>query len=612
MIPTRSGRSKVSADRSSSAAGSVPQWDLSSVYPGLESTEFAGDLSRLAEVIESARAIVADEHLRTTEPTTWLHRVIAEINAAADLQETLESYCYSSYSVDTGDEAAIAALNRVAEVGVPMASKVVEFRDALANLKPRLDELIAGDPHLQGYEFVLQEELHFQKRQLTAAEETLAADLSRSGADAWSRLQETISSTLNEPWETDGEQVRKTVVELRALAFNRDRTVRRRAWEKELAAWQRVETPLAFAINGVKGTTHTLNSRRRWESTLDRSLRQNRLSRRALDALISTMRESLPIFRRYLSAKAHALNLPKLSFYDIFAPVGEDTTSWTYDSAMEFISERISGFDPEQAEFIRRAQREQWIDARPRSGKVGGAYCIDFPAVGESRILANFGGTYDGMSTLAHELGHAWHSHQLRDLPAMQRHYPMTLAETASIFSETLVFYSALESASGDNEIYILEQFLQGSTQVIVDILSRFIFERELMERRAQGEVSAGDLKEMMLSAQKETYGEALNAEELHPYMWAVKGHYYRPELAFYNFPYAFGQLFGLGLYDQYSHAPKGFAQRYRRLLRETGRKDAVSVTAEAGFDIETPEFWRGAMGRIEALVERFVTAVEA
>jgi pepF/M3 family oligoendopeptidase len=602
----------VSADRPSPTAGTVPQWDLSSVYPGLESEEFTSDLSRLAELIESARAVVADTALRNTDPAGWLHRVLAKINAADDLYETLESYCYSSYSVDTGNAAATAALNRVAEVAVPRASEAVEFRNALKELKPNLDELVSADPELQQYESVLREELYLQTRQLSAAEETLAADLTRSGADAWSRLHETVSSTLDAPWEENGDQVRKTVVELRALAFSRDRAVRRRAWEKELDAWQRVETPLAFAINGVKGTTHTLNSRRGWDSTLDRSLRQNRLSRSALDALITTMRESLPIFRRYLTAKAQALGLPKLSFYDLFAPVGEDSTSWSYPTAMEFISDRIAQFDPDQAEFIRRAHRERWIDARPRPGKVGGAYCIDFPTVGESRILANFDGTYDGMSTLAHELGHAWHSHQLRDLPAMQAHYPMTLAETASIFTETLVFYSALETASPENELYIVEQFLQGGTQVIVDILSRFLFERDLMDRRGQGEVSAAELKEMMLSAQYQTYGEALNQDELHPYMWAVKGHYYRPELAFYNFPYAFGQLFGLGLYDQYAKGPDGFAQRYRRLLRETGRADAVSVTADAGFDIESPEFWRGAMGRIEALVDRFVNAVEA
>jgi len=592
----------------------APRWNLESIYPGgFEGAAFQADADLLATAIATARATVADDAARQRDPVGWLRSVLEAVGRAGDLFENLESFCYSRYSVNTADEAAIAGLNRVTEIGVPLASLAVEFRDALAALDPPLPALLDAHPELSEYRYILEEELLFQRRQLTAPEESLAADLARSGADAWSRLQETISSELTAPWGEDGET--KTVVELRNLAHDPDREVRRRAWEAELAAWKRMETPLAFAINGVKGATHVLNSRRGWESTLDRSARQNRLSRPALDALITTMRESLPLFRRYLTVKARALNLPRLAFYDIFAPVGESgagTARWTFPEAVDFITDRVREFDPEQATFVSEAVTREWIDAEPRPGKVGGAYCIDFPRAGESRILANFDGTYDGMSTIAHELGHAWHSAQLRDLPSIQRQYPMTLAETASIFTETLVFFGARAIAGEAEELAIIEQFLQGSTQVIVDILSRFIFEKQLMERRATGEVSAKDLCEMILAAQRETYGDALNPDALHPYMWAVKGHYYRAELAFYNFPYAFGQLFGLGLYQAYQDEPEGFAGRYRTLLRETGRSDAVSVAAAAGFDIESPEFWRRGIARIGKLVDRFEELVAA
>jgi oligoendopeptidase F len=323
------------------------------------------------------------------------------------------------------------------------------------------------------------------------------------------------------------------------------------------------------------------------------------------------MREALPIFRRYLHAKARALGIKRLSFYDLFAPVGSSSTEWTFEGALDFIIAQFHDFDPEQATFVENARRNGWIDAQPRPGKVGGGYCTDFPVSGVSRILVNFDGTYDGMSTIAHELGHAWHSAQLRDLPALQREYPMTLAETASIFSEAMVFFQALGEADEDEERYILEQYLQGCTQVIVDILSRFQFESQLMQRRADGEVPARALREMMLEAQRATYGDGLNEHELHPYMWAVKGHYYREGFAFYNFPYAFGQLFGLGLYGVYESEPEGFPARYRSLLRETGRRDAVSLTAEMGFDIESPEFWRTAMERIERLIDRFIAITD-
>jgi pepF/M3 family oligoendopeptidase len=592
----------------------APRWSLESIYPGgFEGSAFRKDADLLVTAIASARTTVADGAARQRDPAEWLRTVLSEIGRAGDLYETLESFCYSRYSVDTADEAAIAGLNRISETGVPLASLAVEFRDALAALDPPLGTLLETHADLADYRFILEEELFFQRRQLTAPEESLAADLARSGADAWSRLQETISSELTAPWGDEGET--KTVVELRNLAHDPDRDVRRRAWEAELAAWKRMETPLAFAINGVKGATHVLNSRRGWESTLERSARQNRLSQRALDALVATMSESLPLFRRYLRIKARALGVPRLAFYDIFAPVGESgagTATWSFSEAVDFITDRVREFDPEQATFVSEAVKQEWIDAEPRPGKVGGAYCIDFPRAGESRILANFDGTYDGMSTIAHELGHAWHSAQLRDLPPIQRQYPMTLAETASIFTETLVFFGTRAIAEESEELAITEQFLQGSTQVIVDILSRFIFEKALMERRATREVSAKDLCEMILAAQGETYGDALDPTALHPYMWAVKGHYYRAELAFYNFPYAFGQLFGLGLYRAYQDEPEGFAGRYRTLLRETGRSDAVSVAAAAGFDIESPEFWRSAIAQIGELVDRFEELVAA
>ena len=482
----------------------------------------------------------------------------------------------------------------------------VRFRSTIAALPGTVEDLLADAEDLSGYRSILEETRLFQQRQLTLAEESLAADLARSGADAWSRLHETVSSTLHATWDPKTGET-KNVVELRAIAYDADRDRRRRAWQLELEAWKRVETPLAFALNGVKGTTATLNTRRGWRSTLERSTRQNRLSDTTLNTLLAEMRRALPLFRRYLLAKASYLGLPRLSFYDLFAPVGDSGPQWTFDAAMTYIEEKLGEFDSELASFVRTAGDQRWIDAQPRSAKVGGAYSIDFPVARESRILANFDGSYDGVSTLAHELGHAWHSHLLFDLPAAQRQYPMTLAETASIFNETLLFYRTLdETETVSRRLYILEQFLQNATQIIVDILSRFEFESAVMERRTDRELPAAELCDAMVTAQKTTYGDALDPAELHPYMWAVKGHYYRADLAFYNFPYAFGELFGLGLYGQFEENPVEFRSRYRTLLRETGRAQAASVAAGVGFDVESPAFWRGAVDRIAGIVRDF------
>ena len=582
------------------AGTQLPRWSLDSIYPGLDSEHFRGDLKRLGRLIAGLETLLSDTAAMEAGPRSWLDQALAALGDVESLYEQLDSFAYARFSVDTGDTAASAALDRIAETAVPLAGLSVRFRNALAAIHGRTQ-------WPEGYTFLLDEQLALQERQMSETEERLAADLARSGADSWSRLHETVSSSLDGPW--DGE--RRTVVELRQLAYDADRSVRQRAWRTELAAWSRVETSMAFALNGVKGATHTLNRRRGWQTTLERSARQNRLSRAALEAMIETMRDARPMFERYMQAKARSLGLEQLAFYDLFAPVGSGSRSWDYPEAMAFIATRLGEFDPEQGAFVEHVRQGQWIDAQPRAGKVGGAYCIDFPVAGESRIMANFDGSFDGMSTLAHELGHAWHSHQLRDLPPGQRQYPMTLAETASIFSETLVFHGARAQADPAEERYLVEQFLQGATQVIVDILSRYLFEQRVMERRAQAELSAAEFCSLMREAQIEAYGAGLDHEQLHPYMWAVKGHYYRAELAFYNFPYAFGQLFGLGLHEQYQRAPDGFAERYRALLRETGRADAVTVTAQAGFDIESRDFWEGSMAAIGRLVDRFVDLSE-
>ncbi|MFW6208716.1 MAG: M3 family oligoendopeptidase, partial [Spirochaetota bacterium] len=451
--------------------------------------------------------------------------------------------------------------------------------------------------------YFLDEQLFFQQHQMSVVEESLAADLMRSGGSAWSRLFQSVSSTASAEWSGG----RKTVTELRGLAFAADREVRRTAWQKELEAVEQVELPLAAALNGVKGFTVSLNRRRGYASALEKSVQQARISQTTLDALIGVMEEALPVFRDYLKGKARLLGLDRLAFYDLFAPVGGEMSTWTYAAARDFILDYFRSFSSELADFAAEAFAQGWIDARPRSGKVGGAYCISLPVSGETRILCNFSGNFGDVKTIAHELGHAYHHHVLRDAPQVFRQYPMTLAETASIFAESVVIDGALKGAEAAQKLPIVEKLLQDSTQVIVDILSRFKFEREVLNRRESGELAPEELKQLMLQAQRETYGDALNEEELHPYMWAVKPHYYRPELAFYNFPYAFGHLFGLGLYSRYQQEGQAFLPVYRDLLQQTGRNSAVEVTASAGFDIESPEFWRAGIDTIKGRVQEFL-----
>lgn len=585
------------------------RWNLETIYPGFDSEEYLHDR---AELVRSCRAIlkrVGDNALRKKDPAKWIKQLVRKIEAATALHDNLGAYLGCAYAVETTNSRILAEINSLDEDALLLSDAMVRFRTELRPMKKRLGKLADSSKTLREYEFFLREQVARAERQMSVAEESLAADLARSGSDAWGRLQETVSSTLDWPWE--GKE-RKTVVQLRSLAMDPDRSVRKKAYRKELDAWESMEIPLAASLNGVKGFAVTLDKRRGYENPLDHAALLSRISRKTLEAQIETMKANLDVFRGYLQTKASLIGVDRLAFYDLFAPVGNTEKSWSFAEARDFIVEQFSSFAWELGDFAQRAFDEHWIDAEPREGKVGGAFCAGMPLARQSRILANFDGTFDSVFTLAHELGHAYHGSVISDLPVLNQDYPMTLAETASIFCETIVFHRAMESSDADDKITVLELFLQSATQVVVDILSRFLFEQSLFDRRAKAELSPQELSDLMLEAQKQTYGDALSPDELHPYMWAVKPHYYSANLSFYNFPYAFGLLFGLGLYATYQQDVHEFPARYKQLLQMTGRASANEVTREAGFDIEDTAFWQSGVDIIAAYAEQFKGLVEA
>jgi pepF/M3 family oligoendopeptidase len=588
----------------------LPRWDLRPIYEGFTSEAYGrakDEFKQLSAEFEQHCALaIAPGTFRA-----WLAEALKLEEGALSLAETLGAYAYAAYSADTRDATAMAELNSIEELGLPLKRAGVAFRNALAAHRDEALALAAADRELSAFRFHIEDELFWQARQMSPELEDLAADLARSGGDAWGRLQESVSSVTGSLWDGQNGE-RKTIVQLRSLALDPDRSVREKAYRKELEAWKSVEIPLAAALNGVKGCALSLNKRRGWEGPLQESIARARITEKCLEALIASIEESLPAWRRYLRAKARLLDIPACAFYDLFAPVGAAGKRYSWSETRRVIVEKFSAFSPDMGGFAAMAFDQGWLDAEPREGKVGGAYCIDFPRARMARVLCNFEGSFSSLITVAHELGHAYHQWTLKDEPYVLSRYPMTLAETASIFAETVVYEEALSTASGDDKLGLLEMRLQDGCQVLVDILSRYYFETGLFAKRAQGELSPDELCALMLDAQKRSYGDGLDNGALHPYMWAVKSHYYSADLAFYNFPYAFGQLFGLGLYAQSNIEGPAFAGRYARLLVETGRASAVDVCRGAGFDIERAEFWRagiavftGQVAEFEALVAR-------
>jgi len=586
----------------------VPEWNLDEIYPGIESDRYLHAKEKVASMIESLGATLT-HGICPTDPEAfagWLFSILKELDELESTANTLSAYAYARFCTNTENAGALAELNRIEALLVPLATIQVQFRDLLAAHENAVRNAVEKSPPLRNYAFVLDEALFFQKHQMKAELEDLAADLSRSGADAWSRLQEAILANASALWDS-GMAERKTMVELRNLAYDPERSVRQKAYKLELELWKNYEIPLAAALNGVKGTVITLNTRRRWTDALQASLAQARISKATIEALIEVMESSLPMWHRFLHAKANLLGLEKLSFYDLFAPLKAGNSpmpTFEWNRAKSFIVQHFGTFDKAMAQFAEQAFERGWIDARPRAGKVGGAFCTHFPSAKQARVLCNFDGSYSSLITIAHELGHAWHYETIKDMPAMLSRYPMTLAETASIFSETLVANAAMQGLSSEAKLPLIEMHLQDSCQVIVDILSRFYFEREVFNERGKSEITPARFCEIMLDAQAKTYGDSLRESERHPYMWAAKGHYYIPGLSFYNFPYAFGLLFGLGLYSLFLKEGDSFAARYRDLLLHSGSESAAEIARRAGFNLETTKFWQDAMLPLEREVE--------
>ncbi len=595
----------------------LPHWCLSNIYPDLESDAFVQAVADLKAQLDELDRYMADHQIvlpATGHPSD--SRALAEIisgyldrmNAIQKLHRSLDAYVYCHVATDSYNTTAKRRESELDMLGVRVRQQSVRFQGWLGSLAHLLPSILEHPGAAQQHAFYLHELAGQSRYLMSEAEETLAAELGLSGGQAWNKLQGVICSQLTVPFEREGRVEKWPITALQNLRYDPDGQVRRRAYEAELAAWESVREPLAAALNGVKGTVVTLNKRRGRVDALHSALDQSRIDRETLETMLGVIQDSFPMFRRYLKAKAARLGKEALPWWDLFAPVGQVKRRFTFSQAQEFILTQFGRFSERLAGLARRAFGQGWIDAEPRDGKRGGAFCVAVPLVSESRVLCNFDGSLDQVFTMAHELGHAFHNECKFGKTILQTITPMTLAETASIMCETIVTEAALAEAAGpEEELAILETFLTGATQVTVDITSRYLFEKQVFEQRETSELSADDFCEIMLRCQEATYGDGLDPRYRHKYMWAWKPHYYDPGLSFYNYPYAFGLLFGTGLYAIYQERGRAFLPEYEALLSSTGEGTAVELAARFGIDLRSPQFWEHSLQVIGKRVQRYV-----
>ncbi|PII03241.1 M3 family oligoendopeptidase [Acholeplasma laidlawii] len=573
-------------------------WDLNDLYKGFDET-FKNDLTKLDNLVQAMAAHLTSE---VKDDVKYIEEALKFDEKITVLGCTIGSFASLTSSTDVSNNEALGYLSKLSQIYRGLTKPSVVFSRYLTTVN--LDELATKSELINKYLYNLKKDQDGAKHLLSEAEESLYAKLSELSSRSWSQIQ--TLATSNMMIEINGEE--KTFSDVRNMAYDSDQKLRKLAYEKELEAYEKVDDYVALALTNIKREVNTMNELRGYESALEKTLDQSNMKKETLDAMISSMKDFRPRFANYLKAKSKYLgHKGSLPWYDMFAPVGNLNKTYTYDEAKSLVFNAFTSFSPKLGNFAQKTFDKNWIDVYPKKGKRGGAFCSNQPQIGQSRILLNFTGALDNVSTLAHELGHAYHGEIISDNAPLHWSYSMPLAETASIFCEAIMNDFLLSGVKDDSEkLSILEMGLQGDTQVIIDILSRFLFESKVFES-ANRPISKHEMKTWMLEAQKEAYQDGLDHQNLHPYMWLVKGHYYSAGLNFYNFPYAFGLLFGKGLYAQYLKDKEAFIKNYDKLLKLTTMADAEDVAASMGIDITEKSFWVDSLKMIEQNIDQVI-----
>ena len=581
-------------------------WDLSQLYSSFQGEDFISGMKALDDKINEINNW-AKNNLNTTEDAVRKMEEYLNLNREyTSLLGRLSSFSRLTLSANAKNSEAKKASVVLKQKETLTKNVQVVFIKWLGKLE-NIDEIINASEELKNHEFIIKELDSKNDYMLSEEVEVALSKMALTGSSSWENLRNTLTSNHMVPITIDGKEEILSINKVKNMQFSSDKTLRKIASEAERKSNKVIEEGVASALNGIKGEVITVCDMKGYKSPLSKTLIDARMDEETLNSMLEAMKESLNDFQKYFRKKAQLLgHKDKLPYYDIMAPISTSEKEYTYEETRDFIVKHFSSFSKDMGAMAERAFNDRWIDSEVRDGKRGGAFCSNLHVIKQSRILCSFSGSFKNVCTLAHELGHAYHGMILGAEDILNTKYPMPLAETASIFSETMVRNAALKDADKEEALGILGAELVNCASVIVDIYARFLFEKEVFERRKNGDLSVDEIKERMVCAEKEAYGEAIDETTLDPYAWIHKPHYYFTERNFYNFPYAFGLLFAKGLYSQYLKEGDAFVEKYNKILSLTGKANIYDVTKFAGIDVHDINFWRSSLDIIRKDIEKF------
>ena len=577
-------------------------WNLEIMYKGYDDPKYISDNQKVLEIIKEMNELVGK--LDVNNAVSCIEQ---ELKLEEELNKVLsELFSYSSLraSTNVNDYEALGEMGKLQMVLQETVAAGVAFTKFLKEVD--LDKLAKDSELIKTYLFILKSNQETASHMLSDKEEVLASRLSLVGSRSWSDLQSQLTANLS--IKVEGFEENMPLSAVRNLAYDHSEKVRKAAYEAELSAYKQVEDSVAMALNNIKREVNIMMPLRGYKDALEKTLKQSRMSKATLDAMIEAIKEEAPKFREYFKLKAKALGHENgLPFYDLFAPMGSMHKTYTIEEAKDLVLDVYGSFSKPLYDLGKEAFENRWIDVLPHEGKSGGAFCAGLDNHNESRVLTNFTGSLSDVQTLAHELGHAYHGRIVLDNAPLNRDYPMPLAETASIMCQTLMAKKMIDDMTDPYEkLTVVEESLQEDSQCVIDILSRYLFEIKVLEQPVSRPLSAADMCSFMNEAQDQSYGDGLDSEYKHPYMWLCKSHYYSAGLNFYNWPYAFGLLFGKGLYKQYLKDKETFVKNYDQMLRNTGFMCVEDVALSMNIDVTKKDFWIESLKFIEEDIDLF------
>ena len=570
------------------------QYSLVEIYPSYDSDEFQNDFKKIDTLLTDLGKLNLEDNLESVKSVI---KILEEVNTTI---YRVFSFIELNQAINTTDEKSTYYSNN-------LNAKLSDYAKTFTKVDKFLGSItvdITKDEYLKEYEFFFKNKKQALKHVLPEDIEEVIAKMKLSSSNAWEFMFNFLTSKAS--IEFRGEE--KTLSEIRNLAYSEDAETRKEAFYSELKLYDSIKDSIAFSLNNIKQEVNTTSKMRGFETALDESLENARLKRETLDALWSSIDDYLPHFRRYFKHKAKLLGYEGgLKFYDLFASIGESNRTFTVEEAQEFLLKHFATFSDDMVKMVKGAFDNNYVDYFPKKGKVGGAFCSNLPFIKQSRVMMNFDGSLSSVLTLAHELGHAYHGLHVENHLPLNWDYSMPVAETASIFNENLIMSAALNEASEEEKITLMESQISDCAQITVDIYSRFLFEKEVFERKLDHFMMTEELEEIMRNAQEKTYGDGLDPETYHPFMWACKPHYYSAGFSFYNYPYSFGGLFSRGLYAIYKENPNGFVEKYQELLYATTINNCEDVAKVMNIDLTKKDFWLKSLESIKEEIDEFI-----